>query len=71
MGKNMGVPQKTKLPHMVILLVGYISRRTEEIEGETGICISLFTAALFVVDKTWKQPKYPLTDEWRHKMWCS
>ena len=29
----------------------------------------MFTAALFTIDKTWKQPKCPLTDEWI-KMWC-
>ena len=30
----------------------------------------MFTAALFTIDKTWKQPKYPLTDDWIRKMWC-
>ena len=29
----------------------------------------MFTAALFTIDKTWKQPKCPLTDEWIKKMW--
>ena len=29
----------------------------------------MFTAALFTVVKTWKQPKCPLTDEWLKKMW--
>ena len=29
----------------------------------------LFIAALFTVDRTWKQPKCPLTDEWIKKMW--
>ena len=29
----------------------------------------MFIAALFTVTKTWKQPKYPLTDEWIKKMW--
>ena len=24
----------------------------------------MFIAALFTIAKTWKQPKYPLTDEW-------
>ena len=28
----------------------------------------LFTAALFTVAKTWKQPKCPSTDEWVKKM---
>ena len=26
-------------------------------------------AALFTIDKTWKQPKCPSTDEWIKKMW--
>ena len=29
----------------------------------------MFTAALFTVAKTWKQPKRPSTDEWIKKMW--
>ena len=29
----------------------------------------MFIAALFTVAKTWKQPKYPLTEEWIKKMW--
>ena len=30
----------------------------------------MFTAALFTVAKTWKQPKCPSTDERIKKMWC-
>ena len=33
------------------------------------ICTLMFTAALFTIAKTWKQPKCPLTDEWIKKMW--
>ena len=29
----------------------------------------MFIAALFVVAKTWKQPKFLSTDEWIKKMW--
>ena len=29
----------------------------------------MFTAALFTVARTWKQPKCPSTDEWIKKMW--
>ena len=29
----------------------------------------MFTAALFTIAKTWKQPKCPPTDEWINKMW--
>ena len=29
----------------------------------------MFTAALFTIARTWKQPKRPSTDEWIKKMW--
>ena len=29
----------------------------------------MFIAALLIIAKTWKQPKYPLTEEWTKKMW--
>ena len=33
------------------------------------ICTPMFTTALFIIAKTWKQPKCPSTDEWIKKMW--
>ena len=32
-------------------------------------CTPLFTAALFTIARTWKQPRCPLTDEWTKKLW--
>ena len=29
----------------------------------------MFIAVLYTIDKTWKQPKCPLTEEWIKKMW--
>ena len=29
----------------------------------------MFTAAVFTIVRTWKQPKCPSTDEWIKKMW--
>ena len=29
----------------------------------------MFIAALFIIAKTWKQPKCPSTDKWMKKMW--
>ena len=29
----------------------------------------MFTAALFTIARSWKQPRCPLTDEWIKKMW--
>ena len=33
-------------------------------------CTPMFTAALFMIAKTWKQPKCTSTDEGIKKMWC-
>ena len=29
----------------------------------------MFTASLFTIARTWKQPKCPSTEEWIKKMW--
>ena len=44
---------------------GNISR---EKHGSKGFTHATFFAVLFTKAKTWKQPKYPLTDEWVKKM---
>ena len=32
-------------------------------------CTPTFTAALFTIAKTWKQSKWPSTEEWIEKLW--
>ena len=41
----------------------------EETKIEKDTCTPLFTAALFTIARTWKQPRCPLTDEWIKKLW--
>ena len=41
----------------------------EETKNERDTCIPLFIAALFTIARTWKQPRYPSTDEWIKKLW--
>ena len=36
---------------------------------QKDICTPVFTAALFTIARSWKQPKCPSTDEWIKKMW--
>ena len=42
---------------------------TEETIIEKDTCTPMFIAALFTTDRTWKQPRCPLTDEWIRKLW--
>ena len=41
----------------------------EETKIEKDTCIPLFTAALFTIARTWKQPRCALTDECIKRLW--
>ena len=41
----------------------------EETKIEKDTCTPMFTAALFTMARTWKQPRCPLTYEWIKKLW--
>ena len=58
---------KIELPYDPAMpLLGIYSEKTI-IQKE--LCTTMFTAALFTIARTWKQPKCPSTDEWIKKMW--
>ena len=61
--KKLGI----KSPHdPEIPLLGIYSEETK-IERDTWI--PFFIAAPFTIDRTWKQPRCPSTDEWIKKFW--
>ena len=41
----------------------------EETKTEKDTHTPMFTAALFTIARTWKQPRRPSTDEWIKKLW--
>ena len=41
----------------------------EETKIEKDTCIPLFIAALFIIARTWKKLRFPLTDKWIKKKW--
>ena len=43
---------------------------TEETRIERDTCTPMFIAALFMIARTWKQPRCPSADEWIRKLWC-
>ena len=42
---------------------------TEETRIERDTYTPLFTTALFIIARTWKQPRCPSADEWIRKLW--
>ena len=52
------------------LKLGKKKKKTgEELMSIQEPCTQMFTEALFIVGKTWKQPRY-LIGEWINKLWC-
>ena len=37
--------------------------------SERDTCTPMFIAALFIIARTWKQPRCPSADEWTRKLW--
>ena len=58
---------KTELPYdPASPLLGI---HTKETRTERDTCTPMFITALFTIDRTWKQPRCPLTDEWIKKLY--
>ena len=41
----------------------------EETKTEKDTCTPMVTVTLFIIAKTWKQPRHPWTAEWIKKLW--
>ena len=42
---------------------------TKETRSERDTCTPMFISALFIIARTWKQPRCPSADEWIKKLW--
>ena len=49
--------------------IAFLGIYPEETRTERDTCIPSFTVALFIITRTWKQPRCPSTDEWIKKLW--
>ena len=70
LGDSLAVSYKTKL----ILPIQSSNhtpdtQRSRKLTIHTKTCMWTFTAALFTIVKTWKQPRCPLVGEWINKLW--
>ena len=48
--------------------ISLLGIHTEETRIERDTCTPMF-AALFILTRTWKQPRCPSADEWIRKLW--
>ena len=49
--------------------IPFLDIHTEETRIERDTCTPMLIAALFIIAKTWKQPRCPSADEWIRKLW--
>ena len=49
--------------------IPFLGIHTEDTRIERDTCTPMFTASMFIIAKTWKQPRCPSTDEWIRKLW--
>ena len=58
---NIGITYDPAIPLLGI--------HTKETRIERDMCAPMFIAALFIIARTWKQPRCPSADEWIRKLW--
>ena len=61
-----GLMLKLKLQYF-----GHLMQRADSFEEriERDTCTPVFIAALFIIARTWQQPRCPSADEWIRKLW--
>jgi hypothetical protein len=68
---NLEFPQKLEIDlpeYPAILLLGIYPKDAPPCRR--SICSTMFIVALFVIARSWKQPRCPMTEGWIQKMWC-
>ena len=51
------------------LAIPLLGIHTEETRRERDTCTPMFITALFIIARTWKQPRCLSADEWIRKLW--
>ena len=69
MENNMEIPQKTGNRTAIWPCNPTAGHTDQGNRTERDTCTPMFTAALFIIARTWKQPRGPSADEWIRKLW--
>ena len=56
-----------ELPYDPVISLQSIHTKETRIKRDT--CTPMFIAALFIIARTWKQPRCPSADKWIRKLW--
>jgi len=67
LGDSLAISYKTKHTLTINPAISLLNIYPKELK--TYVCMWMFTAALFIIAKTCKQPRYPSIGEWINKLW--
>ena len=62
-------PRKWKIELPFDTAIPLVGTYPENTMTRKDTCTPMFIAGLYTIAKTWKLPKYPLTEEWIKKVW--
>ena len=65
----MEIPLKTRNETTYDPAIPLLGIYPEKTKIEKYTCTPVFTATLFTIARTWKQPRCPSADEWIKKLW--
>ena len=63
------IPQKLEIELPYDPAIPLLGIHTEETRSERDMCTPMSIAALFIIARTWKQPRCTSADEWIRKLW--
>ena len=69
MENSVEIPQKLKIELTHDPAIPLLGIHTKETRIGRDTCTPMFIAALFIIARTWKQPRGPSADEWIRKLW--
>ena len=68
MENSVEIPSKTGNRTAYDTAIPLLGIHSEETRRERDTCTPMFITALFIIARTWKQPRWP-SDEWIRKRW--
>ena len=69
MENSVETPQNLQIELPYDPAIPLLGIHTEDTRIERDTCTPMFIAALFIIARTWKQPRCPSADEWIRKLW--
>ena len=69
MENSVEIPKKLEIELPCDPAIPLLGIHTKETRSERDTCTPMFITALFIIARTWKQPRCSSADEWIRKLW--